>query len=231
MEQKKLLWVIFSAVGFVFIVAAAGLVLFWPHDQKQAGEGEQAAASVARDFDPVEWVRKEQEYPGIDETEAEEGEEMILVYGDSGEEGREAGPAAAEEGPSAGKEADKTAVTGKDGVEIEVYRPEKVKEKQTAEPVPSPEPEPETKRLTEYWIQAGSYTSMVRAEEVKQDLSQRGIASLITSKTVDGTDYYRVRIGPYGSEAEAEKFLGWIRGVSGFESSYVSMVYVTRRIN
>ena len=221
MEQKKLLWVIFSAVGFVFIVAAAGLVLFWPGDTAQDGEGERQVTGVTRDFDPVEWVRQDQEYPGIEEADAEEDDAMVLVYGET-ETGDD--ESAGEEGPIS---------SGKDGVEIEVYQPEKREKKPAAEPAApaKPKPAPAPRRLTEYWIQAGSYTSMIRADEVKQKLSEKGIASVITTKTVDGADYYRVRIGPYGSEAEAEKFLGWIRGVSGFESSYVSMVYVTRRIN
>jgi cell division protein FtsN len=225
MEQKKLLWVIFSAVGFVFIVAAAGLVLFWPHDTTRDSDGEQPAAGVTRDFDPVEWVRQDQEYPGIEkedeEVSAEEDDAMVLVYGETDAGDSES---SAEEAPRRSE---------KEGVEIEVYRPEKRETKPAAEAAApaEPKPDPAPRRLTEYWIQAGSYTSMVRADEVKQDLSKKGIASVITTKTVDDADYYRVRIGPYGSEEEAEKFLGWIQGVSGFESSYVSMVYVTRRIN
>ena len=175
MEQKKLLWVIFSAVGFVFIVAAAGLVLFWPNDKTAAGEGEQPAAGLARDFDPVEWVQKDQEYPGIEEDESGEGDNMILVYGESEEEAEqtEAGEEAAGEQkestaePDAGEEAEKSAVTGKDGVEIEVYQPDKAEKKPVKEAEVPVQRKPTAKRMTEYWIQAGSYTSMLRAEEVK----------------------------------------------------------------
>ncbi len=248
MEQKKLLWVIFSAVGFVFIIAVAGLVFFWPRDKETADDGGKMITGLSRDFDPVEWVREDQEYPGIEDETEGEGDNLILVYGESKEgtttgetDGDAAGKAedaaaAQNAGKSEGATADETSQkisTGKDGVEIEIYQPKAGEQKVTAEPAAEKEPEEKTRseRLKEYWIQAGSYTSMVRADEVKQELSEKGIASVVTTKTVNSTDYYRVRIGPYGSKAEAEKFLSWIRSVQGFESSYVSMVYVTRRLN
>lgn len=235
MEQKKLLWVIFSAVGFIFIVAAAGLVLFWPKGTTAEGAGEEPAAGITREFDPVEWVREGRDYPGIEEeTETDEGDNLILVYGESESSESEAGSEEAASAEEDGTDTGPQIMTGKDGVEIEVYQPEKAERETISEPERPAETEPQepvTKRLTEYWIQAGSYTSRTRADEVKQELSEKGIASVVTTKAVDGADYYRVRIGPYGSKAEAEKFLGWIQGVSGFESSYISMVYVTRRIN
>ena len=69
MEQKKLLWVIFSAVGFVLIVAVVGLVLFWPEGEKMGIEKESIKTAVDREFDPIEWVREDEEYPGIEEQE------------------------------------------------------------------------------------------------------------------------------------------------------------------
>jgi cell division protein FtsN len=83
--------------------------------------------------------------------------------------------------------------------------------------------------VTEYWIQAGSYTSSSRAQEVADALEDQGLICKITTRTLSGTTYYRVRIGPYMSKGEAEKFLEWVKAVKGFESSYISMVYAKRR--
>ena len=66
---------------------------------------------------------------------------------------------------------------------------------------------------------------------MQEKLSGKGIPSRITSKEVDGTNYFRVRIGPYDNENEAEKFLAWIHEVQGFENSYISQVFVSRSLN
>jgi DedD protein len=55
-------------------------------------------------------------------------------------------------------------------------------------------------------------------------LGQKGITGRIQVSDVGGQAYYRVRVGPYTSRAEAEKFLAWIKGVRGLEQSYVSAV-------
>jgi cell division protein FtsN len=96
---------------------------------------------------------------------------------------------------------------------------------------PSAKPAPQRREIavTEYWIQAGSYTSSSRAQEIASVLGEQGLVSKITTRTLSGKTYYRVRVGPYMSKGEAEKFLEWIKAVKGFESSYISMVYAKRR--
>ncbi len=228
MEQKKLLWIIFSAVGFILIVGVVGSVLFWPKDGERmlarGGRTEEARESAAdRQFDPIEWVQTDEEHPGIMEPETEdtaEGTELVI-----GEAGTETRP---DELLNGGKDIE---ILSTKDIEIEVYKPEP----RTEAPAPSrsaaepSEPAPRIEKVKEYWIQTGSYASKFRAEEVKNLLAQKGIVSIITTTAVDDSTYYRVRIGPYGGEDEAEKFLEWIQGVSGFETSYVSMVYVKKR--
>jgi cell division protein FtsN len=79
-------------------------------------------------------------------------------------------------------------------------------------------------RVTEYWIQAGSFSSAARADEVSRRLGEQGLAPRTTTRDLNGKTHFRVRVGPYTSRAEAEKFLGWIRELKGFETSYISMV-------
>jgi cell division protein FtsN len=235
MEHKKLLWVIFSVVGFVLVVAVLGMVLFWPGGAEEEDGVLGALDTSEKEFDPIEWVREDEEYPGLEKPaeEAEDEEDVTIVYGENGEKTEAEGEA--EEEP---KDAEKD-VSGTKDIEIEVYEPSKREDrpKERTEPAEKPAPEPreekkaETVRIKEYWIQTGSYTDLYRAEEIKRELAERGVASVITSKTVNDTIFYRVRIGPYASSNEAEKFLGWIRGISGFESSYVSQVYTKKRLN
>jgi hypothetical protein len=247
MEQKKLLWVIFSTVGFILIIGVVGSLIFLPNSRgirlvRKDRTEEARESAVEKEFDPIEWVQTDGDYPGIMESEAG-GEPSVteIVIGENGEIESETG-AAGHTGvlskEAAGKEpavGEKEGLAGPDSkdIEIAVYKAEPETEV-TSRPRTAQKPAetaPRTERVREYWIQTGSYSSKFRAEEVKSNLAQKGVASLITTTEVNGDTYYRVRIGPYAGKDEAEKFLDWIKGVSGFESSYVSMVYVQKRVN
>ena len=47
----------------------------------------------------------------------------------------------------------------------------------------------------------------------------------ITTVSVGDKDFYRLRVGPYASKQEAEKFQSWIRDIKDFKDAYVSEVY------
>ncbi|MFV0627231.1 MAG: septal ring lytic transglycosylase RlpA family protein [Alphaproteobacteria bacterium] len=52
------------------------------------------------------------------------------------------------------------------------------------------------------FVQAGSFSNYDTAQDLKNRLSRYGKAGIYPT-TVDGTKFYRVRVGPYKSEAEA----------------------------
>jgi DedD protein len=229
MEQQKILWIIFSVAILLIVVLGAGFLWFFPSDSKSADGKEISALEEGDlDFDPIEWVRKSEEFPGLTEETVEESpDEFIIVYGES-----ETGEETAAAGEDKESQPDEKIFS----------EPVVVKQVRKAEPAPPREEKaqpaaavkkakPKSERVREYWIQAGSYTSQDRAEQVKEALQEKGVVSRITSREIDGKTYFRVRIGPYQHSGEAEKFLEWIRGVNGFESSYVSQVYVTRKVN
>lgn len=56
------------------------------------------------------------------------------------------------------------------------------------------------------FIQAGAFTEYANAARVRDDLS-RFAPSHLSQTTVAGTRFYRVRIGPSGTQAEAERLL------------------------
>ena len=95
-------------------------------------------------------------------------------------------------------------------------------------PRPAPKPAPQPVRVSEYWIQVGSFSSRGRADELSLGLSERGLAPKVTTRLVGGTTHYRVRLGPYPNRAEAGKFLEWVRALDGLGGSYISMVTVQR---
>jgi DedD protein len=77
------------------------------------------------------------------------------------------------------------------------------------------------KNTTDYWVQAGSFSTLSRAEGVKSTLLDKGFTSIIENRTIDGTMYYRVRIGPYTSKNEADYWLALVQTINGFEQSQV----------
>ena len=85
---------------------------------------------------------------------------------------------------------------------------------------PAPAPAP-AKAGPAYWVQIGSYSQKSGADKVKQNLNDRGLASVVSNGDVQGKTYYRVRIGPYVSQAEADYWLKLVRSIDGFENSQV----------
>jgi cell division protein FtsN len=232
MEQKKLLWIIFSVTLFLVVVVGAGFIWFYPGDGPEyaAVGAETPSVDTKTEFDPIEWVRTSNEYPAFsDKAEQEKEDGFVVVYGEGSEEDKDQ--------EEKGREVDtEPAVTPSPSVD------EEEKEAVAAKPA-APKVEPKapsgakeytgtkkTIRMTEYWIQAGSYTSEHRAEKVRSLLNEKGFAGRLETKEIDGTVYYRVRIGPYGNKAEADKFLSWVKGIKDFEKSYVSKVYRTKTV-
>jgi DedD protein len=72
-----------------------------------------------------------------------------------------------------------------------------------------------------YWVQAGSFSTKVHADGVKETLASKGITSIIENRDLDGKTFYRVRIGPYTSRNEADYWLALIQTLDGFEGSQV----------
>jgi DedD protein len=75
--------------------------------------------------------------------------------------------------------------------------------------------------INDYWIQAGAYLALVRAEDVKELLASNGLTSIIENRVIDGKLYYRVRLGPYTSEREANYWLTLVKSIEGFGESQV----------
>jgi DedD protein len=73
----------------------------------------------------------------------------------------------------------------------------------------------------DFWVQAGSFSTRERADGVKNTLDTKGIAAIITNQEINGNTYYRVRVGPYTSQNEADYWLAMIKSIDGFQDSQV----------
>jgi DedD protein len=82
-------------------------------------------------------------------------------------------------------------------------------------------PAAQPRTYNDYWVQTGAFSAKVRAEGVKETLSSKGITSIIENREVDGKIWYRVRVGPYTSENEANYWLALVKSIDGFAGSQV----------
>ncbi|MDR2404344.1 MAG: SPOR domain-containing protein [Spirochaetaceae bacterium] len=92
-----------------------------------------------------------------------------------------------------------------------------------AQPKPAQKPAaaPKPKTYDAFWVQAGSFSVRNRADTVRETLASKGIASIIENRDVNGKTWYRVRVGPYVSQNEADYWLSLIKLIEGFEGSQV----------
>ena len=86
---------------------------------------------------------------------------------------------------------------------------------------PAPQPSPAKTGSHNYWVQTGAFSTQVRAEGAKEMLETKGITSIIQNQEVNGKTWYRVRVGPYLSEKEANYWLALVQSIDGFAESQV----------
>jgi cell division septation protein DedD len=87
---------------------------------------------------------------------------------------------------------------------------------------PAAAPRPAAPRIiNDYWIQIGAYSAIIRAEDVRERLASNGFISIIENHIINGQSLYRVRLGPYTTEREANHWLAIVRTIDGFHDSQV----------
>ncbi|MCL2069809.1 MAG: SPOR domain-containing protein [Treponema sp.] len=82
-------------------------------------------------------------------------------------------------------------------------------------------PAAQARTQSDYWVQTGAFSTIATAERVKENLADQGITSIIDNREVNGQTMFRVRVGPYGSQSEANYWLALIQTINGFENSQV----------
>jgi DedD protein len=78
-----------------------------------------------------------------------------------------------------------------------------------------------SRAINDFWVQTGAFSAMVRAEDAKELLASKGLVSIIENREVNGRTWYRVRLGPYTSEREANYWLALVQSIEGFGESQV----------
>ncbi|MBN2508933.1 MAG: SPOR domain-containing protein [Spirochaetales bacterium] len=237
MDQQKILYGVFTLVIVLAVVCVLALA-FIPSTPVVVEEDSPQTPDQARTetYDPSTWVQNGDTVPDFKPLEPDDG---VIVIGveepDAVKDAEQKPEAAALVTKENNESAPLLSVPSARDIKTPPAPPKQTASRPTASAAASAAPRQTAPvkravRAVEYWIQAGSFTSRSRAEESQSELKKNGFVCLITSKTVDGINYYRLRLGPYENKNEAEKFLGWIRGLERFGQSYISEVYVQKTL-
>ncbi|MDR0598238.1 MAG: SPOR domain-containing protein [Treponema sp.] len=237
MEKKKLLLVAISVGVFLVIVIGASILVFSPRTPSPAaaaakpekpvpvGKVDEAAESdVPAPVNAVDLVKSLDESQGLQAPPEEKTQDNVFyIYG---------------ENPGEIVTVDRSPGGAGNRLIVDIPRPSAVAvpdtprvkpapapaARQTPAAVRSPAPKaaPSQSRAQDnYWVQTGSFSTVARAEAVKDTLASKGITSLVENRDVQGKTYFRVRVGPYTSKNEADYWLALIKSIHGFEESLV----------
>lgn len=183
-DTQRILWAVVAVSLLVIIVLAGGLYFLRP----RGAEATEVAMTDADEstFDPFEYVRSDQETPGLQET-TESPRQVTLVVGDvqsqaSGESPMTGGAST----PQTSQTAPTPAV-----VSPATVTPSSVPAAPPAAPAPAPAPAPRATGDFQYWIQVGSFSSRSRADDLHRLLADLGYAGRITTHDTDGVTMHR----------------------------------------
>lgn len=222
LDSKKVLWTVVS-ISIVLVVALGiALALFFPPSGADEAPASVAGAAPPRTTSPDAYLREPTPTPvpsaGTQAPTGTAGDNIIIIYGDKpaadllGQQPSVTTPAAPAAPVAAPAPAPAAAAP-----RVAAPAPAATTPKTAARPAAS-----KTVTVTEFWIQAGSFSSKSRAEDLQRYLAGKGLSSIITLSEVDGKSWYRVRIGPYDAKKDADAWMQKVRAIPGCEEAYVS---------
>ena len=253
MEKKKLLLIAISVGIFLVFTIGAALLVFTPKkDSPRIAAASSYSNPVeerispttpppgyqppAAGVDAFDLVRKDGEVPGLQslpEETAREGDDFhIRPSGQSSEtviSVTKPKATAVPDTPPAGKAAPSQTTTAS--------RPQAKPTQPTTTPTrPSTststsQAQQPTKKATnqnDFWVQTGAFSTITKAEGIKATLASKGITSIIENRELNGATIFRVRVGPYTSQNEANYWLSLIKSINGFEDSQIRQTQARR---
>lgn len=234
MEQKRTLWIIATAGVFLLVVVGAALIFCRPFVKDPVISSVQQPVSQANTSDtwlnPLVTVD-----PAITPTDGTKQSDVTVisdsttVYSDS----------VTTIDLNALAAAPNEITTVRDDAPVAAQNPVATVTKpvtttepavQTTKPVKTKQQTTAVKKVTvtEFWVQAGSFSSRSYAENAQDTISAYKIESEIFTKEVNGKLWYRVRMGPYKTKTEADYWMTAIRSDPIFSDAYITEVKTTK---
>jgi cell division protein FtsN len=224
--------ILLVALAALTLVVVVGLFFFYPKEQPKAVTTISTpgttgpAAPLPNEFDPVEWTRNPQTTPvPTAPTGTDQGFTVTLPQ-DTKTPGPQTVPTTGVTFPGdAPKTGVKTQTVPTEAPVTTVATPAPAKTVAPAKVAAKPT---KVVKVTEYWIQVASFKDRYQAENTAKALENQGLKGTLVTATVNGQAVIRVRVGPYTNQAEAGKFLSWLKPVKEFDGSYITKASATR---
>ena len=77
------------------------------------------------------------------------------------------------------------------------------------------------RRNSNTWIQLISSPSRDRVERARRLIADQQLHGIIFTANINDQQFYRLRVGPFGNSAEAQKFLQWLQAIPEFSDSFI----------
>lgn len=244
MKNSKSMIILLVGLALLTLVVVVGLFFFYPKEPAKTtapatAPGTVSSTPVPDEFDPVEWTRNPSS-PSLQTPVAtgtgDQGFTVTLPPAEGTGTTSVLPPSPGATFPSDGVPLPSTVTsTPVAPAAAPVSPPPSVPSVKTtpapapkAVTAPKPAPTVKTVKVTEYWIQVGSFRDRYQAENTAKSLESQGLKGTLSTATVNGQAVVRVRVGPYTNQEEAKKFLSWLTPVKEFSASYVTKVSATR---
>jgi len=254
MEKQKIFWVVLSVSVFVVIVLVVGVYLL--RQKPQVASASPGAVNPISGPGPQIYEYSQQKPQGQTGTEQKPGETQTMHFyiGEGAEKPGAPAPSAQPQAPGAQPQAPGAqpqapgAQPQAPGAQAQPQTQPQAQSAQTPGPashprtvaalprkvpvtVKTPVKPRQARKAVDYWIQTGAYKSQSKADELISMLADKGLTGKVFSYDSHSGTYYRVRIGPYTNQREADKFLSIVKQIQGLETSYVSQVGGMRNLN
>jgi hypothetical protein len=178
------------------------------------GDQDIAEGDEGDTFDAVEWSRENGDFPGLEEDAGDGSGEYVVNWNPD-----------SEDTPETFIEVTDDELFSSPRENTVVHAPDPV----VTEPAVQ-EVRYEQVRTTVYWIQVASFPSSFKAEMLSQTLYNKGIPATIQTEEVNGTTWYRIRVGAFSSREEASAFQQRIQNLNEIEESFIVQSSMMREV-
>ncbi len=225
-KTKKIVWLSVGISFFLLVVAGAAFLLFLPSPSNSAAPFSLTGKSEPKSKAPQDYVAN-LPVSTMETTTTTKSGDIIIVYGNGDSTAttiQAPVPSSAPNTTSAQPAPVTTTIVVAPPAPKSIATTTTTVAKQPQASPPSATTAKTTATTTttatkpassDYWIQAGSFSSKATADKLKEAFQERGMVAVITVKDINGKSYYQVKVGPYPSRDEAKKWIQTVKSVPG----------------
>lgn len=208
-NSRKFLWLAAAVSLFALVVIGAAFFLFAPGKSAVQVPFDLKGKAEPRQESPQDYLADAPAAPVTTQTTS--AGDIIIVYGND--------PSAPAATPPAEAKPATTTIYVSPAAKPVTTTVAKVTTTTKAPVKAAPAPQPAT---GDYWIQAGSFSVKDNADALKTAFVNKSLPAVITVRDIDGKSRYIVKVGPYPSRAEANKWLSAAKSVKGAEQAWIT---------